>query len=534
MRPFYLLIGFLILSSIPSLNAQNYLRVSDPDNWNVPITSTPDWHMYRDHGQFDEITIVTEPQGIYTEIELYATISQGDASSWSGEFEIVWQFDLPSKSIVHDSWLWIGSDIVKADVVDYWTALQTYEEIVDRNEDPSFFYRLSDNRYEIRIYPLFEGESRRIKMSFLVPTQWDLEEVKTDLLNNMLQSTDLIPSTIALGMLVDDQWTTPKFQIDNQVVPMTDTVVNGAGAMMHYIEWPADEFVAAEETQLVVDAPFSSDNIFLSTFSEGGDNFYQMAFVPDWIEALPDSVVPLGIIDYTTTLENGIAYQRYSISDPELNAQNNGVILQTGKYLGDFPMHVNANLITDGGEFYNMTNSIDVPNIMEGDTLMREMWYGSYLRELKILAGSDEDRLAIIEQSIEERVLTGLTAFLALEPSQGGEPCIGCLLNSGDIFVIDVVDDFIVSEASFMATPNPASDYARVRLEYTNTLSAKDWTAGIYDISGRLVKTLDTATEDSNVLEWNWEIGPKVSGGVYFCKIQSSHGELTTKIIVLP
>ncbi len=727
MRPFYLFICFLFLVSIPSMDAQNYLRVSDPNAWDVPITSTPDWAEYRTHGQFDEITIITEPQGIFTEIEFYATISQGpDAYSWTGEYEIVWQFDLPSKSIVHDSWLWIGSDIIKADIIDYWTALQTYEEIVERNQDPSFFYRLSDNRYEIRIYPMFEGESRKIKMSFLVPTEWDLEEVKTDLLNNMLQSTDYGPATIGIGMLVDEQWDAPKFQIDNLVIPMTDTVVNGAGALMHYMEWSGSDFVEAEKTALIVDAPFTDDNIFLSTFSEGSDNFYQLAYVPDWqaltgeptrsliildyneaktefskpffknyveeqfqnhfkpndeinlavlttnglqflsetwwnfdsetfgdtlytlleaqdtidlVELLvesftwaesqddighiylmaanddyvyppyadeifldlenlmptdipltimdyqnenisiifygneeyegneyfyelfeglnpevdfrvyrnssqmfdewlqtifPDLETPTGIIDYTTSLENGITYHRYSISDVELNEENQGVILQTGKYLGNFPLHVNANLVTDNGEFYNMSNSIDIPNIMEGDTLMREMWYGPYLKELEILAGSDDDRLAIVEQSIEERVLTGLTAFLALEPSQGGEPCIGCLLNSGTIIPVNTDYDSIVSEASLSASPNPASEEATIRLTYTNTLSAADWTLGIYNMSGRLITSLDSPNENDKVLEWKWEIGSKVSAGVYFCKAQSIHGELTAKIIVLP
>ena len=53
-------------------------------------------------------------------------------------------------------------------------------------------------------------------------------------------------------------------------------------------------------------------------------------------------------------------------------------------------------------------------------------------------------------------------------------------------------------------------------------------------MSGRLITSLTTPTENEQVLEWNWEIGSKVSAGIYFCKAQSIHGELTAKIIVLP
>ncbi len=299
MRPLYLFACFLFLVSIPSMDAQNYLRVSGPDVWNVPVTSAPNWHQYRAHGQFDEITIIAEPQGAFTEIEFCATISQGpDVHSRTGAYEIVWQFNLPSKSIVHDSWLWIGSDILKTGINH---CLETCEEIVERNYDPSFFYRLSENRYEIRIYPMFEGESRRIEMCFLVPTQWDLEEIETDLLNSILQSTDYGPCIIGIGMLVDDQWDVPKFQIDNLVVPMTDTIINGAGVLMHYMEWLGDEFVEAEKTKLIIDAPFSDDNIFLSTFSEGSDSFHQIAFVPGWQELVGESTRSLILLDYNDT-----------------------------------------------------------------------------------------------------------------------------------------------------------------------------------------------------------------------------------------
>ena len=710
------------------LYSQNYLRVGDPDNWETPASNEPLWESYLAHGQLEDVTIIAEPQGIYTEIGFYATISQGpDAWSWQGEYEIIWQFDLPGNTIIHDSWLWIEQDIIKADVVDFWTALETYEDIVDRNEDPSFFYQLVDGRYEIRIYPLFEGESRRIKMSFLVPTSWDTQSIASNLLQNLLQSTDYPPETVAIGMPVNELWLSPNLKIGNNLTPLSDTVTGGTGDLLHYIEVSGSEFVSAENIELIVDAPLTDNKAFLSTYTDGGENYYQLAFLPDWasntqsqskkslflldydnfktsltkeefitylqtalgahlsesdeinaavmtnngirflsntwweyesvlfadtlesllneqddsdleqllslgfgwaqnqneidqiylfaandefvyppaadevflsLENLLNADVPLtlldyqnenvsviyynneayhgneyfyqilssafsqsetiiyrnsneeysdilaqlfpalefptGIMDYTTTLTNGIAYQRFSINDVEVNSENNGIILQTGKYLGDFPMNINASLITSTGQFYNISTTIDSEDILVGDTLMKEMWYGPYLTSLVAQVGSNEDREYIIEQSINERVLTRLTAFLALEPDQGGEPCIGCLYNNGEIILISVHEQFIVEDAEIVVTPNPSTDLATIRLVYKGALNPKDWTATIFDSSGRAVSSLNLFNVKDNVLEWQWTIGNEINAGIYFCKIRSDYGKVVGKIVVLP
>ncbi len=728
MRPFFLSLFVFLMLQISVAEAQSYLRVSDPNNWSVPITSTPDWHEWRAHGQFDEVSIVANPQGVFTQVEVYVTISQGpDAWTWTDNYEIVWQFELPGQAIVHDSWLWVGPDIIKADVVDYWTALQTYEDIVDRNQDPSFLYRLGDGRYEIRIFPLPEGETRRIKMSFLIPTRWDTESVKSALLHNMLQSTDYISPYISISTPVSDLWGTPALNIGTNFFPFTDTITNGVGSLMHYLEVETDDFILYENVNLVTEAPLAPNNSFVSTLSDNGDHFYQLVFVPDWEtaatppakkslvlieydstktalsktdfiswlqgtlsdhfsivdhinmcvvtsggiqflndewwpfeestfntqladllnthdqtdlelllsegfswaqnqteideifllaandefvyppaaddvfsnlenllpadvpltildyqtenisiifydneeyhgneyfyqllagnnaatqitllrnagishfywleEAFPDLSYPTGLIDFNTSLESGIAYQRYNLSNMELNQQNKGVIMQTGKYLGDFPLHIEANLITPGGSFYTLSNTVLPMDILTADTLLRESWYGPHLKELEVLASTEEDRLSIIDQSIEERVLTGLTAFLALEPDQGGEPCIDCLLNSGEIILINVEDnDINLEEAIVTITPNPAVDIATIRLSATAPLRAEDWTATVFDVSGKLVAELTASNTDITVLEWAWTPDSNASAGLYFIKLESRFGKLIGKIVLV-
>ena len=724
---FHLLPAFFFLIII-STDAQNYLRALNPDFWGGPISREPDWHQYYDQAQLDDLTIIAEPQGIYTEIGIYATISQGDAWSWGGDYEIVWQFNLPPQTIVHDSWLWVGQDIIKADIIDYWTALETYEDIVDRNQDPSFFYRLPDNRYEIRIYPLFEGESRRIKMSFLVPTKWDAENVTTGLLQNLLLSTERTPSVVKLGMPVNDEWGTPGIMVGGTLSKMTNVVTNGAGDQMHYMEVPVNQFLSGNKAELVLPAPYSNNYTYLSTYEDGGDRFYQLVYAPDWddmiltsqathalllldyneqktgleldqfvakisahcsthfskadhinlgiatsegirflsdqwwpyddnifsdtlmdivsqqdtidlevllnegfawaknqtaidhvylISANDDYVFPpyaddvyaniapnipsnvpftlldyqtenisviyyggetyqgnsyfhqllesafdqaeffvlrvantdmdgllagvftpmewpTGIVDFSTSLANGICYQRYAINDIGFDQDNRGVLLQTGKYLGGFPMNITANLILENGNFFSLNHTIQPDEIVQGDTLMREMWYGPHLKERELLVGSTGDHHAVIAESINERVLTGLTAFLALEPSQGGEPCIDCLFNPGEILINATETPFIIDSAAVSVTPNPVSVFAKISLVYGSTLTPTDWQTVIYNAAGRVVADLGTPVRTKDGLVWEWSVGQNVKPGIYFCKIQSSFGSMAAKVVVLP
>ena len=620
-----LLLASFFLCFFINAHSQNYLRVVDPDNWWGTNSSQPDWHFGLPHGIFTDLSLVVSPQGIYTEIEVYATITQLD-NLWADELEIIWQFDLPAQTIVHDSWLWVEEDIIKADMVDYWTALTTYEGIVDRNEDPSFFYILPDNRYEIRIYPLFQDFNRRIKMSFLVPADWSSEKVSQELLLPMFQSTDYGVDNVSIAVPVNDTWGTPRLQIDDASITMNETVVGGSGQLLHYHTIEPTQFGAAQELSLEWEAPFNGpENTFVSTYENSGEKFYQLAYAPDWstvhedsdqekmlflvdykasktsislevitqlllsqlnehlsaqdalniavstttgtmflqdewwnsangglnaavenlfsqqdtsdlatlledglnwaqgqdditqiyllaanddyfyppvadeifsnienhidenieltildyqnenvsviyysddvyhgnsylyqllqgafinsdliiardesqslssliADLLPPFGLPEGVLDYNVNLQNGVCYERFTLSSNYLNSENNGVLLQTGKYLGNFPLQIEGYLITENEEFYTINAEVEEEQLITGDTLMREIWYGQLLPMLFGQVASNEDREDLINLSIAERILTPLTAFLALEPELGGEPCIGCLLNDG-------------------------------------------------------------------------------------------------------
>ena len=146
--------------------AYTYLNVRNPRSW----TSM--------QGTIEEAVISIKPKGIYMEIGLYLTFSaRGWNHSPNDSLEVEFYFDLPENSIVSDSWLWIDDEIIRGEIMDKWTASQIYENIVRRRRDPSILYKRYGDSYELRIYPMLASESRKVKITYLVPTQWSATNV---------------------------------------------------------------------------------------------------------------------------------------------------------------------------------------------------------------------------------------------------------------------------------------------------------------------------------------------------------------------
>jgi hypothetical protein len=156
-------ICLFLMTNIFYTLAQNSLSVSDPRTWSK-----------YGRGKIEESTISVTPKGIYSEVNMYFTFSSNATSftSVNDTLEVVFNFSLPAGSLVTDSWLWVDTAIVRADIVDRWTATAIYEGIVKRRKDPSLLVK-NGNNYELRIFPMAGNQNRKVKMTFLLLNQWN-------------------------------------------------------------------------------------------------------------------------------------------------------------------------------------------------------------------------------------------------------------------------------------------------------------------------------------------------------------------------
>lgn len=250
--------------------AQTALSVNNPNWWG--------WGN-EEQAAIDDATIVVRPRGLYMEVGLYLELSANGSSLESyDQLELTLDFGLPADAIIHDSWLWIDDQIIKADLLDRWTASGIYEEIVDRAQDPSILYQLSPTQYQLRIFPLnnLSQGSRKVKITYLMPVDWSASTAQIELPVEILRSSVLELSTVDLRVWTEAPWGSPRVYtpLTGQTTAL-DWVDDNIWGGHQYAELTWDDLKPG--LSLVVDAPFEN-GVFVS-HSET-EQMYQFAVLP--------------------------------------------------------------------------------------------------------------------------------------------------------------------------------------------------------------------------------------------------------------
>jgi Ca-activated chloride channel family protein len=251
----------ILLNSLTS--AYTSLYVLDPRGWSG-------WAP----GTIEEASLSIKPHGIYSEYELCLTFSA--RGQWFGEsdtLEVLYSFDLPENSIVCDSWLWIGDTVVQAIIMDQWTASSIYEEIVNRRKDPSILFKRSATNYELRIFPMAGNSSRKVKITYMVPAQWNSANIISPLPTDLLQASANPLETFQISVYLNEGLHNPNILEYPEIVFQNDSLSGISFSALIPSE------AIQNSLNLSVDAPMNN-GIFVSTFDNGNEGFYQLAFLP--------------------------------------------------------------------------------------------------------------------------------------------------------------------------------------------------------------------------------------------------------------
>jgi len=268
MKKFALLILLLIS---PLTFAINELVVKVPNVYN----SRP--------GYIDHATLVVQPFGGYIEQSLYMEYSDHNQFSGYPQAEIIHRFELPQGSTVNDLWLWIGDSVMKAIVLDTWTARHIYDSIVSMKRDPAFLVK-KGNQYELHIFPLTPGSFRKIKMNFITPVRSlqsnILAAMPLDLLkssNNNVQSLKILFRTEQYADLVPAIKELPNAQFSD----LLDTLD------YHYKMYVINNIKSLNTLNLTYSLTSSQNAYFKSNENDNTQRYFQLMFNSKNLFSLP-------------------------------------------------------------------------------------------------------------------------------------------------------------------------------------------------------------------------------------------------------
>ena len=273
-------VSTLLVITQMSLSAQYFLTVGDPRN---------SWNLYE--GTISEASLTIEPKGLFMEYGLFLEFSS-EGSPWndvSDTLEVVLNFALPVEAVVFDSWLWIEGEPVQAKIMDKWTASLIYEGIVKRRRDPSILSKLSATQYELRVFPMAGNETRKVKISYLMPADWNRQMVTAQLPNAIIATSAIYPEVFAVSVKKTDSWGEP-----------------------HILQYDELEFeiLSGNESQVAIPAKFLNHELeigfeppldkglYFSKFQEGNEGIYQLAIFPsDLIDTIVGNKVAV-LVDF--------------------------------------------------------------------------------------------------------------------------------------------------------------------------------------------------------------------------------------------
>ncbi|MBK8621379.1 MAG: T9SS type A sorting domain-containing protein [Saprospiraceae bacterium] len=172
---------FLLVFSSVDVCSQNKLQIQNPDRTWESITGSISYAEY-----------IIRPGINFVDCDLYMTY-ECKANNFKNDvqYEVNHSFILPENILVTDSWLWVDSFIMKALILERNTAINIYEGIVDRRRDPSLLLKNSATNYNYKIYPIFNNNTRRVKLSFQIPVDVNLHDRSFSLPLTPVTSSDI-------------------------------------------------------------------------------------------------------------------------------------------------------------------------------------------------------------------------------------------------------------------------------------------------------------------------------------------------------
>lgn len=264
----YLFGLFLFVAFQAQVFGQFSYWVSDPEwGWATPIATV------------ESVLFTVEPKGGYTELGIYMELSAGGNENLfepGANLEVNYFFTLPEKALVTDSWLWVEEDIIRAQIMDRWTATTIYEGIVNRRRDPSLLVKESATEYHLQIYPLPNGSSRKVKLTVLVPNEWTETDVFSSFLPEWVLYSGDVPD-IQLQVLVPEGQAVPALASH----PDLDLLSLGTtgGKVVYGGSIPANQLREGKPIVVRTAAPWES-GVYLATQEEGNGGFYELGLLP--------------------------------------------------------------------------------------------------------------------------------------------------------------------------------------------------------------------------------------------------------------
>ncbi|MEX2287409.1 MAG: VIT domain-containing protein [Planctomycetaceae bacterium] len=269
------LAGFEGTSNNESLGS---LIVSLPDGRNEPLTVG-----------YHKVSVEIRDQIART------TIEESFVNHTASRLEGVFHFPLPQDASISGFGMWIGNDLVEADVVEKQRAREIYETILREKRDPGLLEWTGGNIFKARVFPIEAGSEKRIKIVYtqVLPLRANRYRYSYGLRSELLRTKPL--RELSLSVTVNSA-----LPLKSITCPTHSARTQQTGHSAQ-VEFSAQEYTPSRDFEVVCEIDGRQSDVVVVPHRRGSDGYLLVQLTPpspegNWQrELLPDGK-PLNIV----------------------------------------------------------------------------------------------------------------------------------------------------------------------------------------------------------------------------------------------
>jgi len=242
-------------------------RASTSEEWMGSLLATVDGKNVPLHVGYHKVTVEIRDQIART------TVEESFVNTTLGTLEGVFSFPLPADASISGFGMWIGDELVEADLVEKQKARAIYEDILRRRKDPGLLEWEGGNLFKARVFPIFPHAEKRIRLRYtqVLPLEGDSYRYRYALRSELLRTNPLrelsmsvsVVSTAAIG----------------SVTSPTHPVTVRATEHEAVAEFGAQQYVPERDFELAVKTG-RGDGVSAIAHRRGEDGFFMLLLAP--------------------------------------------------------------------------------------------------------------------------------------------------------------------------------------------------------------------------------------------------------------
>jgi predicted Zn-dependent protease len=242
------------------------------------------------------------------------TIEETFVNHTDAQLEGQFHFPLPPDASISGFAMWIGDQMVEADVVEKQRAREIYEEIMREKRDPGLLEWTGGNVFKARVWPIFAHSEKRIRITYtqVLPLKGNKYRYSYALQSEMLQQHPLKDLSIDVKV--------------NSAVPLksvtSPTHACRADQTEHsaHLEFAAQEYTPTRDFEAVVEVAEQAPVVAVVPHRRGSDGYFLCTVTPPAGPAPDrDLVADAGPLDLRVVCDTSASM------DPVQRGKQNGV-----------------------------------------------------------------------------------------------------------------------------------------------------------------------------------------------------------------